>query len=341
MNAAAPATAATPRRQETDAILEVRHLGMRFGAVKAVDDISFIARRGRTLGLVGESGCGKTTTGRCIMRMYRPSGGEVIYRDDTGRTVDLVTLGEREMRPFRRQIRMVFQDPHSSLNPRMSVKQIVAEPLVNNDIAKGRELEDRVAMLLRKVGLRPEYMRRYPHAFSGGERQRIGIARALATDPRLVVCDEAVSALDVSVQAQTLNLLQDLQDEFSLTYLFVAHDLSVVEHISDDIAVMYVGKMVEVTSADALFSRPLHPYTEALLSAVPKPDPRQRNAGKRLRLAGEVADPASPPSGCRFHPRCPYAQRRCAEEEPTLREALPGRHVACHFAETLELRGVA
>ena len=234
---------------------------------------------------------------------------------------------------------MIFQDPFSSLNPRLPILQIVGEPLRANRIASGSELEDRVATLLRRVGLRPEYIRRYPHAFSGGERQRIGIARALALNPRLIVADEAVSALDVSVQAQILNLLQDLQEEFKLTYLFIAHDLSVVEHISHRVAVMYVGKIVELASADELFANPLHPYTEALLSAVPKPDPRLRNRGVRIRLEGEVADPSDPPSGCYFHPRCPYAQDRCRHEEPPVREIGADHWVACHFADELELRG--
>jgi peptide/nickel transport system ATP-binding protein len=235
---------------------------------------------------------------------------------------------------------MIFQDPYSSLNPRMSVLEIVGEPLKVNRVATGRALEERVAQLLRRVGLRPEYMRRYPHAFSGGERQRIGIARALALDPRLVVADEAVSALDVSVRAQILNLLQDLQRELGLTYLFVAHDLSVVEYLCDRVAVMYVGKLVEVAETESLFLQPLHPYTEALLSAVPVPDPRLRGKKERIVLQGEVADPSNPPSGCYFHPRCPYAQARCQTEEPALRQVTPGRYAACHFAEELTLRGV-
>ena len=337
---------------QAGALLEVRNLKMHFpirkgllrrtvGQVKAVDDVSFTIHEGETLGLVGESGCGKTTTGRCLLRVYEPTAGEITYHREDGKEVDLMTLSNNELKPYRREIRMVFQDPQSSLNPRLPVLEIVGEPLKVNKLASGRELEDRVADLLKRVGLRPEYMRRYPHAFSGGERQRIGIARALATNPRLIVCDEAVSALDVSVQAQTLNLLQDLQEEFQLTYLFVAHDLSVVEHISDRVAVMYVGKLVELASTEELYYNPQHPYTEALLSAVPKPDPRLRNKGNRIRLEGEVADPASPPSGCYFHPRCRYARDRCKVETPALREVAPGHFAACHFSEELQLRGVA
>ena len=331
-------------------LLEVRNLHMQFpikrgllrrtvGFVSAVNDVSFSIRPGETLSLVGESGCGKTTTGRCIARVYSPSSGQILYQLDERESVDLAQFDNRELRPFRREIRMIFQDPFSSLNPRLPILQIVGEPLRANRVASGSELEDRVATLLRRVGLRPEYIRRYPHAFSGGERQRIGIARALALNPRLIVADEAVSALDVSVQAQILNLLQDLQEEFKLTYLFIAHDLSVVEHISHRVAVMYVGKIVELAQADELFANPLHPYTEALLSAVPKPDPRLRNKGARIRLEGEVADPSDPPSGCYFHPRCPYAQDRCWHEEPPVREIGADHWVACHFADELELRG--
>ena len=331
-------------------LLAVRNLHMRFpikrgllrrtvGYVKAVNDVSFNIRPGETLSLVGESGCGKTTTGRCIVRVYSPTSGQILYQIEEQEGVDLAQFDNRGLRPYRREIRMIFQDPFSSLNPRLPILQIVGEPLRANRIASGSELEDRVATLLERVGLRPEYIRRYPHAFSGGERQRIGIARALALNPRLIVADEAVSALDVSVQAQILNLLQDLQEEFKLTYLFIAHDLSVVEHISHRVAVMYVGKIVELANTGKLFTKPLHPYTEALLSAVPKPDPRLRDIGVRIRLEGEVADPSNPPSGCYFHPRCRYAQDRCRAEEPAVREIGKDHWVACHFAEELELRG--
>ena len=309
------------------------------GFVEAVNDVSFNIQPGETLSLVGESGCGKTTTGRCIVRVYKPTTGQIIYTVEEDESIDLAQLDNRELRPFRREIRMIFQDPFSSLNPRLPIVQIVGEPLRANRIASGSELEDRVEFLLQRVGLRPEFIRRYPHAFSGGERQRIGIARALALNPRLIVADEAVSALDVSVQAQILNLLQDLQEEFNLTYLFIAHDLSVVEHISHRVAVMYVGKIVELASTEELFANPQHPYTEALLSAVPKPDPRLRNQGVRIRLEGEVADPGSPPSGCYFHPRCRFARDRCQQEEPAVREVGNGHWVACHFAEELDLRG--
>jgi peptide/nickel transport system ATP-binding protein len=263
-----------------------------------------------------------------------------LYRHANGQEVDLAQVHGKALKPYRREIRMIFQDPYSSLNPRLPVRELVGEPLKVNKIAEGRALERRVASLLERVGLRPEYIGRYPHAFSGGERQRIGIARALALEPRLVVADEAVSALDVSIQAQTLNLLQDLQQEFDLTYIFVAHDLSVVQHICDRVAVMYVGKIVELADNEAVFRNPQHPYTEALLGAVPKPDPRLRPAGKRIRLTGEVADPANPPTGCYFHPRCPYAQDICAHEPPPLRDVGNGHFAACHFAEKLDLHGV-
>jgi len=310
------------------------------GYVKAVDDVSFDVYSGETLGLVGESGCGKTTLGRSLIRIYDPTAGQARYHTRAGGVVDLAAVSRAEVRKYHSDIRMIFQDPSSSLNPRMTVLEIVGEPLINHRLAAGDELKDRVADLLRRVGLRPEYMQRYPHAFSGGERQRIGIARALALNPRLVICDEAVSALDVSVQAQTLNLLMDLREAFGLTYIFVAHDLSVVEHISDRVAVMYVGLMVEQAPKALLYSAPLHPYTEALLSAVPRPDPTQRGQGRRIRLLGEVADPAHPPSGCYFHPRCSYCLDRCRVERPPLREVGAGRSVACHRAEELSLRGV-
>lgn len=337
-------TASTP-----EILLDVRDLKMHFpiykgllhrrvGAVRAVDGVSFAIRAGETLSLVGESGCGKTTAGRCIVRAYTPTSGEMLFRSRDGEVVDLAQLDAGAVKPFRKDIQMVFQDPMSSLNPRMTVKDIVGEPLLVNGLAEGADLEERVAGMLRRVGLSPEYMRRYPHAFSGGQRQRIGIARALSVSPRLVVADEAVSALDVSVQAQILNLMQDLQQELNLTYLFVAHNLSVVRYISDRVAVMYVGQLVELAETNRLYTMPLHPYTEALLANVPKPDPRLR--GKRLVLQGEVADPANPPSGCYFHPRCVYARERCKQELPALREVRPGHYAACHFAEELNLRGV-
>ncbi len=308
------------------------------GQVKAVDGVNFTLKEGETLGLVGESGCGKTTTSRLIMRGFNPTSGEIRFRDRLQGWVDIPSLPPKSLKAIRRHVQMIFQDPYSSLNPRMTLLQIVGEPLLVNGVAKGSELKDRVAHLLEIVGLRLEYMVRYPHAFSGGQRQRIGIARALALNPQLVVCDEPVSALDVSIQAQTLNLLQDLQQEFHLTYLFVAHDLSVVEHTSDRVAVMYVGKVVELATTEELYFQPQHPYTEALLSAVPKPDPMQRS--RRIVLAGEVADPSNPPSGCYFHPRCRYAQDVCKTDEPPLRETRPGHLAACHFSETLDLQGV-
>lgn len=308
------------------------------GHVKAVDDVSFAIRHGETLGLVGESGCGKTTTGRLIMRAYDPTGGEIWFDDCKLGRVNVVTLDKQQLRQIRMNMQMVFQDPYSSLNPRMTLLQIVGEPLKVNKVASGSELQDRVAELLKVVGLRPEYMQRYPHAFSGGQRQRIGLARALALNPQLVVCDEPVSALDVSVQAQSLNLLQDLQSDFHLTYLFVSHDLSVVEHISDRVVVMYVGKLVEHAPTEELFYKPRHPYTEALLSAVPKPDPHQRRTP--IVLDGDVADPANPPSGCYFHPRCRFCIDKCKTEAPQLREISPGHFVSCHRADELTLAGV-
>jgi peptide/nickel transport system ATP-binding protein len=332
-----------------DILLEVKDLKKYFpiqkgffkrtvGHVKAVDGVNFHIRFGETLGLVGESGCGKTTTGRTVLRAIPPTAGEIWFSHD-GEMVDLVNLDEKELKVMRRDLQMIFQDPYSSLNPRMTVKDIVGEPLLVNGVARGKELEDRVKDLLEAVGLNVQHLRRYPHAFSGGQRQRIGIARALALNPKLIVADEPVSALDVSVQAQILNLLQDLQKEFNLTYLFVAHDLSVVEHISDRVAVMYVGKVVEMTETEELFVNPKHPYTEALLSAVPKPDPKYKS--ERIILTGEVADPGNPPPGCIFHPRCRYAKDICKHEEPKLTEVAPGHFASCHFSNELSLRGVA
>jgi peptide/nickel transport system ATP-binding protein len=307
-------------------LLEVKNLKMHFpiqqgffrrvvGHCRAVDGVSFFIREGETLGLVGESGCGKTTAGRCILRAYEPTAGEIRFRLN-GEMVNVLGLHKSEMAPFRRQIQIIFQDPFSSLNPRMTVMDIIAEPLVVNGVAKGR----------------------YPYAFSGGQRQRIGIARALALRPKLVVCDEPVSALDVSIQAQTLNLLEDLQQEFGLTYLFIAHDLSVVEHISDRVAVMYLGTLVELARADELYCNPLHPYTEALLSAVPRTDPD--HVTQRIILPGDVPSPADPPSGCKFHPRCRYAQEVCQTEDPEWHERSEDHWVACHLADELSLAGI-
>jgi peptide/nickel transport system ATP-binding protein len=308
------------------------------GHVRAVDGVNFHIDEGETLGLVGESGCGKTTTARCILRAIEPTAGEVFMRVAEGSVVEMGKLRRAELRALRREMQMIFQDPFTSLNPRMTLLDLVGEPLLVHGLRSRRAREERVADLLRRVGLRPEYMRRFPHAFSGGERQRIGIARALALHPRLVVADEPVSALDVSVQAQILNLLLDLQSEFRLTYLFVAHDLSVVRHISNRVAVMYVGRMVELAETGELFSRPKHPYTAALLSAVPEPDPRTRS--QRIVLQGEVANPASPPGGCYFHPRCPHAIEVCRTQAPAWQELSPGHFVGCHRAEELQLAGV-
>jgi peptide/nickel transport system ATP-binding protein len=308
------------------------------GHVRAVDDVSFFVEKGECLSLVGESGCGKTTTSRCILRAIPPTAGQILFRPEDGSVVDVATLPKGELRPLRRQMQMIFQDPFSSLNPRRTLLDIVAEPLVANRIGSRQEQIDRVAELLKLVGLRPEYMRRYPHAFSGGQRQRIGIARALALNPSLVVADEPVSALDVSVQAQILNLMLKLQAQLGLTYLFVAHDLSVVKHVSDRVAVMYVGRLVEMAPTAPLFATPKHPYTEALMSAVPKPDPRLRL--QRIVLEGEVADAANPPSGCYFHPRCRYAADSCRTETPALREIQPGHFVSCHRAAELTLKGI-
>jgi oligopeptide/dipeptide ABC transporter ATP-binding protein len=296
------------------------------GQVHAVDDISFDIAPGETLGLVGESGCGKSTAGRAILKLIDPTAGEIRLN---GTRIDGLSRGG--MRPYRRQVQVVFQDPYSSLNPRLRVRDIIGEPLVNYGVAAGVDLASQVEELAGKVGLRAETLDRYPHEFSGGQRQRIGIARALALRPSLIVCDEPVSALDVSVQAQVINLLVDLQREFKLAYLFIAHDIAVVEHISHSVAVMYLGKIVEIAERTALFTRPQHPYTEALLSAVPLPEPGA--ARKRIVLQGDVPSPINPPSGCRFHTRCPYAFDRCSKEEPVLREIAGGHSVACHLRE--------
>ncbi len=314
------------------------------GYVKAVDDVTFFVREGETLGLVGESGCGKSTAGRSIIRLYEPTAGEVLFKsrhlggDSASKMVNLMDLSPEKMKIIRKEISMVFQDPINSLNPRMTVSDIVGEPMFIHGQKMGPDTEAVIVNLLERVGLRPDHLRRYPHEFSGGQRQRIGIARALSLNPQLVICDEPVSALDVSIQAQTLNLLQDLQQDFNLSYIFVAHDLSVVQHISDRVAVMYVGKVAEIADAEELYSAPLHPYTEALLSAVPKADPLYKS--DRIVMQGDVADPSNPPSGCYFHPRCRYAQEACKLKTPELRELKTDHFVACHRAEELKLEGI-
>ncbi|MFC7624510.1 ABC transporter ATP-binding protein [Microlunatus sp. GCM10028923] len=311
------------------------------GHVRAVDGVDLEIAAGQTVGLVGESGCGKTTLGRCIVRSHRPTTGRLQYRDAGGRTIEVADLTGDPLRDYQREVRLIFQDPFSSLNPRMTLRDLVGEPLRTHKIASGSELEDRVAAMLRKVGLRPDYMRRYPHAFSGGERQRVNIARALILEPRLVIADEAVSALDVSVRAQILNLLRDLQEEFALTYLFISHDLSVVEYLCDTTAVMYLGKIIEQGPTRELFRSPRHPYTEALLGSVPRPDPRLRGQGRRRHLDDDLPDPGNPPAGCRFHTRCPHSQTPlCTSESPALTPLADDRSVACHFADQLELAGI-
>jgi len=314
------------------------------GYVKAVDDVSFFLRQGETLGLVGESGCGKTTVSRTIIRLYEPTAGTAYFQtslfsaDGKPEMVNIFDLDKEQMKRIRREVAMIFQDPINSLNPRMSIFDIVSEPMVIHGVSGGPEMEETVVTLLERVGLRKEHIRRYPHEFSGGQRQRIGIARALSMNPKIIFCDEPVSALDVSIQAQTLNLLQDLQADFDLSYVFVAHDLSVVQHISNRVAVMYVGKIAELAYSDALYNDPLHPYTEALMSAVPKPDPKYQS--ERLIMQGDVADPSNPPPGCYFHPRCRYAVDKCRTETPEFRELKPEHFVACHRAEELKLKGV-
>jgi oligopeptide transport system ATP-binding protein len=321
-----------------EVLVDVRHLTMHFATargffrssdrvVRAVDDVSFTVPRGRTTGLVGESGCGKSTTGRCILQLYRPTAGAVLFDG-----LDLTTLRGEELRRMRRRMQMIFQDPYSSLNPRRSIREIITEPLEIHHLLDGAPARNqRVDELLDLVGLSPALADRYPHEFSGGQRQRIGIARALAVEPDFIVCDEPVSALDVSIQAQIVNLLKTLQRRLGLTYLFIAHDLSVVRYISDDVVVMYLGQVVERAPRQALFDQPRHPYTRALLSALPVPNPRVEARRQRIILAGDVPNPAAPPTGCRFHPRCPWAQPRCAQEAPPLVEATPDHVVACHF----------
>jgi oligopeptide transport system ATP-binding protein len=326
--------------QETqeNVLLKVDHLVKHFpitrgiviqkqvGAVHAVDDVSFDIYRGETLGLVGESGCGKSTTGRTVLQLYKPTSGHVYYEGK-----DLVTLHAEDMRRMRKKMQMIFQDPYASLNPRMTVEQIIGEPLIVHNVMSGKDIRDRVKELLSLVGLSGSLVDRYPHEFSGGQRQRIGIARALALDPALIVCDEPISALDVSIQAQVVNLLEDLQEKLGLTYLFIAHDLSMVRHISNRVAVMYLGIIVELASRAELYRNPLHPYTQALLSAVPIPDPVIEERRQRIILEGDVPSPVNPPSGCRFRTRCPLAGTICAEEKPEMREIGSGHYVACHM----------
>ncbi len=306
------------------------------GHVRAVDGVSFQVKNGETLGLVGESGCGKTTTGRCIIRLEPPTKGEIIFNKDG----QPVRIDQRTIKSLRRDMQIIFQDPFSSLNPRMTVERIIAEPLITHGMKNKTAIKDRVVALLEAVGLSAEHLRRFPHEFSGGQRQRIGIARALALNPKLVICDEPVSALDVSVQAQVINLLQDLQEQFGLTYLFIAHDLSVVYHICNRVAVMYLGRIVEITEVDELYANPKHPYTEALFSAIPIPDPDYQL--EQIILEGDVPSPSDPPPGCNFHPRCRYAEAICRQEQPVLAPVKSNKdhQVACHFAEQLALRGL-
>jgi len=330
---------ASNNHSSKDTLLRVENLVMHFpirrgllqrqvGAIRAVDGVSFDVQRGETLGLVGESGCGKSTTGRAILQLYKPTSGEVEF-DGT----NLVTLKGEPLRQMRRKMQMIFQDPYASLNPRMTVGEIVGEPLLVHNVVSEKEASERVKQLLELVKMNPSFSNRYPHEFSGGQRQRIGVARALALQPSFIVCDEPISALDVSIQAQVVNLLEELQDQFNLTYLFIAHDLSMVRHISDRVAVMYLGVIVELADRDELNDLPLHPYTRALLSAVPIPDPIAEATRERTILKGDVPSPANPPSGCRFRTRCPIAEGICAESRPDFREIKPGHFVACFFAE--------
>ena len=319
-------------------LLDIRNLkkyfitgvGKNKKVLTAVDDVSFTIEKGETFGLVGESGCGKTTTGRTIARLYTPTAGQILYND-----VDLALLNEQKMQPYRRKIQMIFQDPYASLNPRMTVTDIIAEGIDTHKIATGVERQEMIYQMLEKVGLKREHAGRYPHEFSGGQRQRIGIARSLALNPELIVCDEPISALDVSIQAQVVNMLEDLQQEFNLTYLFIAHDLSMVRHISDRIGVMYLGRLVEVATTDELYEKPLHPYTKSLLSSIPIADPHKKVSDTRIILEGDVGSPINPKPGCRFASRCRYAQPECFNVTPQLREMKPGHIVACHLADQI------
>ena len=325
-----------------DKILDVKNISMQFNSkgvcVRAVTDVSFPVYEGETIGIVGESGCGKTTLGRCIVRAYEPTAGCVEYTTSDGQLLDFLKIDKQTMKKYRKEIQMIFQDPYSSLDPRMTVLDIIKEPILANYPKMPKaEVERRVMDIAAKVGLNTTYLKRYPHAFSGGQRQRIGIARALVLNPRVIVCDEAVSALDVSIQAQVINLLHDLQQEFGLTYLFISHDLSVVEYISDKVGVMYLGKMVEFAPTKKLFEHPMHPYTESLLSAVPVADPTMQM--ERIPLEGEIPNPANPPSGCYFHTRCRFCTEKCKAEAPAYVELEPEHFVACHRAEELKLRG--
>jgi len=326
------------KKEQNEVIVSIKDLKKHFpvklgafsersGIVHAIDGISIDIYRGETLGLVGESGCGKSTTGFVIVQLYRATSGHVFFN-----RIDLTKLSERELRPMRKKIQIIFQDPYSTLNPRMTIGESIGEPIRAHKLMNNKEIKQRVSELLKDVGLKPSLANRYPHEFSGGQRQRICIARALIIDPEFVVCDEPVSALDVSVQAQIINLMQDLQEKYNLTYLFIAHNLAVVRHISDRIAVMYLGKIVEIAEKNELFDRPLHPYTKALLSAVPEADPKMERQRHRIILEGDVPDAISPPSGCRFHTRCPIAKEKCSQEIPDLEEKRPGHYVACHYA---------